>query len=261
MKTFEKCILPLSVLVLMACSQSVTLKVPFKSTDNVSSGTAVVLEGQKIGKVVAVKNSDAGNQVHLVLNPEAIKQLRSNAAAMVVESETDRHVELFNSATGELGVKDGDELLAIDSGLQLALWQAGEVIDATNSTTDELVGSLNDYLTSDQWQQRKQDMNKDFEDLKQTTEEGLATIGKELTDLLGNLDLESKDTGKVLAEGVGKIARELENKLKELNDKGKLGFADKLKDFLVELDAAMTKKQGTQSGDQKSDHTKPEKPI
>ena len=261
MKRITNWFLPIAVLILISCSQVVTLKVPFKSVDDIKSGTAVIYKGEKIGKVVAVKRRDTGNEVHLALKFDAITELHSSAAAMVVQGKAGKHVELFNSVTGEAGVKDGDELLAIDSGLQLGLWQAGEVIDAINSNTDDLVGSLNEYLESEQWHQRKKEMNKDIENLMQTTEEGLTTIGKELTGLLGKLDLESKDTGKMLVEGVANIAREMESKLKELNEQGKLGFAEKLKEFLAELDIAMSKKKTEQSDDQKSDRVEPEKPI
>ncbi|MDH3640380.1 MAG: MlaD family protein [Gammaproteobacteria bacterium] len=219
---------------LAACQSNLRVDVPFEDALGLHSGDAVYLEQKVVGRVESMTRGDNGVIVTLLLDPKQISELRSGAAAMIMHDDGKRYVQLFNSVTGD-PLAGGLTLLGLNSAIEYLAWVAGDAIDRTNESLTLAAQSLHEYLESEAWQQRKQEMERDLSRLG----ESLRELGEQAQQDFGELTEELEKESERAAEHYQTLADELAKAIVELNRRGQGQLADSLHRLLRELDSML----------------------
>ncbi|MDH3279980.1 MAG: MlaD family protein, partial [Gammaproteobacteria bacterium] len=176
---------------LAACQSSLRTNVAFEDGLGLKSGDAVRLDQHAVGQVESVVEADDGVVVTLVLTTQQVSQLRSGAAAMIMHEEGTRYVQLFNALTGD-PIADGQTLLGLNSAIEYLAWVAGDAIDRTNASLTLAAQSLNEYLESEEWQNRKREMESDLGRLSESLHELGARAQRDFSELTEQIEKESE---------------------------------------------------------------------
>lgn len=234
-------ILSLLVLFVVACSEGVGVIVEFSSDQGLKAGDAVYLGDVRVGEVDGVDRTGDGVRVMLRLEPKLIAELRQTAAAMVTIRDDKQVVTLYNSARGE-PVATGAQLVGLDSGLELAIWQAGGWMDQTQRTLETTLGAFEDYFNSDQWRQQKEQMREGIESLDQATREAMDEAYDELDRLLREFEQQAEQAQGRAQEQYEALAEQLMQQLETLAEQGQVGLAQ-LEELLQELNRALERER------------------
>lgn len=247
MKYFKLLMIISLVTGIYACSQQTDLSVSFDTPQKLSEGAKVYLDGQAVGEVSKISNTNEAMVVTLDLEPESIKHLRSGSAAIVNSKNGEQIVEIYNYRSGKEVLKAGDQLIGLNNLLEYAAWQAGEAIDAGKQSAESALGSVSEYFNSDEWQQQKQKMNDQMaklqQDLGQAFEESRQAIDQLLQDLEAGSDQAREETKKSYEE----LSAQLKTEIERLRKQGKEQLIDPLKQLLDELSRAMEENQDSKS--------------
>ncbi len=228
---------------LAACSRSLDVVVSFTAVPGLHEGDAVMLDGEQIGKVAKLETIDQRTKAVLALDPDKAISLRSNAAAMVVTQDSTHVVEIYNSTTGANPLDSGHELLAIDSSLELLAWRAGETLDQTNKQVGEAIGSLQEYFSSPEWEQQKQELQEDLAGLEQALGRSSDQARRELESLLGSLESKSKETAKQLDQQYQALKDDLSELGRDLARQGQENLLPALEKILSTVREALEQYQ------------------
>ncbi len=228
---------------LAGCSRSLDVVVSFGAAPGLEKGDAVMLGGEQIGKVAKLEHIDQQTNAVLALDPDKSISLRSNAAAMVVAQDSAHVVEIYNSTTGSSPLDSGHELLAIDSGLELLAWRAGETLDQTNKQVGDALNSLQEYFSSPEWEQQKKELQEDLAGLEQAVGRSSDQARRELESLLGSLDKKSKETAAQLDQQYQALRDDLSVLGQELARQGQENLLPALQKILSTVREALEQYQ------------------
>lgn len=239
-------IVGLLVMGLAACSRSLDVVVSFAAVPGLQRGDAVMLDGEQIGKVSRLEQFDQQTKAVLALDPDKASSLRSNAAAMVVAQDSTHVVEIYNSTTGSSPLAAGNELLAIDSSLELLAWRTGEALDQTNKQLGAALSSLQEYFSSSEWERQKQALQEDLAGLEQAAGRSTDQARRELEALLGSLQDKSMETAKQLDQRYQALTDDLSELGKDLARQGQEHLLPALEEILSTVHDAIEQYQHQQ---------------
>ncbi len=200
---------------LMACARTLDVVVMFPVATKLSEGDPVMLAGAQVGTVDRIEPAAERIRVVLALDPRGAATLTSNAAAVVVG----RTVELHN-ALGGRPLAAGDELLAIDSTLELMAWRAGNAIDRTNKRIAAAVSALNEYFTGPDWARQKRRIHEGLADLEQSLDGISDEFKRDLNSLLEDLEIEAERHSEHLARRYEALIDRLAQLERDLTERG-----------------------------------------
>lgn len=220
-----------------ACQSTLHVDVRFEDGLGLRGGEAVRLDQTKVGRVDAVTGDADGVVVSLALASQQVAELRSGAAAMIIQEEGKRYVQLFNSGTGGR-VTGGETLLGLNSAIEYLAWTASDAIDRTHAGLSIAAQTLHEYLASDEWQQRKQEMEQDLSRLGESLRELGESAERDFEELTRQLEKESERA----AEHYQALASELAKAIAELNRRGQEELAESLDRLLQELDGLLKRR-------------------
>lgn len=226
----------ISVLLLgiSGCQSNVRVEVPFRDAAGLTSDASVYLEQTEVGRVEAITEVPSGVRVTLGLTAEGAKSIRANAAAMIMHRDGERYVQIFNSGTGD-PIGSGQTLNGLDTAVDYLAWQAGDAVDRTGAGLAAAANSLHEYLESDAWKNRKQEMQQELERLDRSFDELGEQAQRDFQDFAEQLERESEQA----MERYEALSEELQQAIIELNRRGQKELAESLRLLLDDLKALL----------------------
>jgi hypothetical protein len=208
----------LIALLFTACGGSdFTVNSTFSNTKDIQEGAVVYFENQAIGQVIDAKAGHAGVTVTVKLDKQAIKKIGSRAAIVSNRMKQDAPLEIYNRTPVEGDrLQDGQSIKGFDSIFQLGVWMVGDSIKLGSSRASEYLESFQGYLQSDQFDQDKQAVHKQFNTAKGVAQDAIRKVEEDLSQAAD----EFANSEHVTAEVVAGLGEELAPLVKELASNG-----------------------------------------
>lgn len=234
-------------LVLVACSDQMSVSVTFEQAGPLEAGTPVYFNDVQIGEVAGATITGDLMEAELALDPELAAGLKSGSAAMVGRHEGERAVLLYNYRPGKESLQEGGELIGLDDSLELAAWRTGEALDAGRQSVEEMSRSVTGYFESEEWRQRKEQMNQRMEELRQSLDQSYEQTNEAYQEFLKNLESESQAAREKTRESYEKLTGQLREEMARLKKQGNEKLVEPLIKLLEDLSRAMEKKPEQES--------------
>ena len=168
---------------LAACGGNSTQVIAkFENTQDIKDGAVVYHDGKKIGSVSDVSIKDAGSIIEISLKPSAANKLAAKSAVVVNRLKKGAPLELYSRVIvdGEK-MQSGQEIEGLDSMFQLGAWMVGDVIQTGSDSLSKYVGSIQQYLNSQEFEQRKTQLQKEITDITESAAEAVKSVEQEVS--------------------------------------------------------------------------------
>ncbi|MFZ0488588.1 MAG: MlaD family protein [Arenicellales bacterium] len=232
---------------LSACARELHVSATFNNSSGLATGVPVYLDDAKVGEISGLTRTGATVRARLALDPDLVAALRSGSAALLTTRGGHTVIELYNYRPGGDPLKDDAVLVGLNNSLEYAAWQAGESIDTGTKSMNDLAKTVHDYFQSDEWEQKKNEMNRQFDDLKQQLGRSYDDTNKAYQKFLGDLESQSEEARKQARESYAQLARRLKEQIEHLKQQGNEKLVEPLQRLLDELSRAMAKKPDRES--------------
>ena len=204
------------------------VQVEYSAPVSVRAGDPVRLGEAVVGRVGRV----AGATLTLALDRAAAGRLREGAAALVRGPSSDRYVALYNPVGQSPPIASGARLTPLDSGLDYAAWTAAQALG-------DVVASVVGYFDTAQWRQAEARLREQLTRLRETSEAGLRELGARTEAWLQRLREAPAAALERNRADYDRLARELAERMAELEAQGRQGLAQALQALSRELAAVM----------------------
>lgn len=232
---------------LTACGREITLSAVFDTPAGLDAGSAVYLGDAQVGEVARLTVAGGETRAEVSLDPDLTGALRSGSAALLARRDGRTVIELYNYRPGNEPLKDGGELVGLNSSLEFAAWQAGEALDTGRQTMDEMSRSVTEYFESDAWQRQKENMNRQMEALSEELGRAYDRTDRAYRDFLADLENESEGARERARESYAELARRLREQITRLREEGNESIVAPLQRLLEDLSRAMERQPEQES--------------
>ena len=241
MKTANRLLAAVLVLLLTACGEELSVSVTFEQAGPLKTGTPVYFNDVRIGEVAGSTISGDLMQADLSLDPDLAAGLNSGSAALLGEHDGERALLLYNYRPGEEPLRSGGALIGLDDSMELAAWRAGEALDTGRQSVEEMSRSVREYFESEEWNQRKERLNQRMEDLKSELGQSYEETNQAYREFLENLESESRTSRERARESYRRLAEQLREEMAQLKEQGDEKLVQPLLELLEDLSRAMEK--------------------
>ena len=219
------------LLVLAGCSRETQVSVNFTQPQAVKTGDPVQFNGQVIGDVSGIDDTESGVLLRLDLDPQKLDGLDEGSVAMVI-SQPVRRVELYSTGTGQ-ALQSGARIRGMNNALELASWTAGHAMEAIQEMLNTAARELNTMVQSQDWEALARQFNETVSNLGDQSNEALGQIGTELEKFIKNLQAQSTET----LDQADRLSEQLNEQIQQFQQQGSLELARMLQEILDSLNA------------------------
>jgi len=221
------------VLCLFACSGSdVEVTAQFENTQDIKKGATVYYEGAEIGHVSGVSLKGDGSIISLDVKASAVKHLAEKSAIVVNRLKKGAPLELYSRVIvdGEK-LQAGQEIEGLDSMFQLGAWMVGDVIQTGSDSLSKYVGSFQQYLNSQEFEQRKTQLQKEITDITESAAGAVKSVEQEMSAAIDEFSINEEQ----MAETIEQLGEEL---LPVVNDiaRSSTELANQLEQFISNIE-------------------------
>lgn len=232
---------------LSACGRELHVSATFENSARLAAGVPVYLDDAKVGEISGLTRTGATVRAKMTLDPGQVAALRSGSAALLTSRDGHTVIELYNYRPGGETLQEGAVLVGLNSSLEYAAWQAGESFDTGTQTMSNMARSVQNYFQSDEWRQKKENMNRELENLKQQLGQSYDDTNKAYQEFLEDLESQSKEARERARESYAEVTRRLKAQIDRLKQQGNEKVVEPLQRLLDDLSRAMEKKPDQES--------------
>jgi ABC-type transporter Mla subunit MlaD len=203
---------------LNACSDSgFKVTTEFASSKGLEIGEPVMYEGQQVGVVTDFEEGLNSAKVEIALNPDKVDMFHTKSVVIVNALEVGTPVEIYNRTTADpVPLKEGQELQGLDSMFELGAWMVGDVIQLGSGTLSDLFESFTGYLEGDQFDEDKQQVQKQLSDAALAAKQAVSGVEVDLNQAIEDL----KTSESKMSTAIDQMGEELSPTVRELSESG-----------------------------------------
>lgn len=235
------------LMLLVACGRGMPLSATFAAPTGLEAGAPVYLADAQVGEVTRLTNAGNVTEADISVDPDLRGALRKGSAALLAHRNGRTVIELYNYRAGDEALEDGGELVGLNGPLELAAWQAGEALEAGRRSMNAISGTITDYFESEAWQQHKERMNRQMEDLEGELGRTYEEMDESYRALIKDLESRSEAARERAKETYVELARRLREEITRLEKEGRERLVEPLRRLLEDLSRAMEKQPEQES--------------
>ena len=237
----------LLAVLLSACSRDISVSVTFEGAGPLKTGAPVYFNDVQIGEVADSTITGDLMKADLSLDPELAAGLKSGSAALLGARDGQPVVTLYNYRPGREPLQSGGELIGLNDPLELAAWRTGEALDTGSQSMEEVTRSMTEYFESEEWQQRKEEMNRRMEALQSELGRTYEETNRAYNEFLEDLESQSEAARERAQESYSRLTERLRQDIARLKEQGNEELVEPLMRLLEDLSRAMEKKPEQES--------------
>jgi polyhydroxyalkanoate synthesis regulator phasin len=222
--------------------ETLNVGVEFVGTRPIESGAAITINGLVIGRVAKVEHRQDQTRLTLALDRDKAGVVQSNGAAGI--DPVNHHIVIYNGETKSGAVVDGASLIALNSPLDEAAWQAGRALSVMQDSMRRFSTAMQGYFESEEWRQSKSRVEDDLRQFGEQSRQAAETVRDDVEAMLRNLESQSRQTTDEARRQLNALQETLQRLAQE--NSGEINSAiTKLLDSLQSaLDKATRQQQG-----------------
>ena len=202
------------VALISACSDDrIEIVSQFANTQDINQGSAVYLDDKVIGEVLQTRKQNAGSRVVLAIDQAAAQTLSNESVVVVNRLKQGAPLEIYNRYENpNITLKDGEEIIGLDSMLQLSAWMVNGAIQLGSDSLASYWQSFQDYMNNGKFQNDKQRVGKQINVATQATQQVIQQAEQEVSTAmreLANSEKQMVAAIKQMGEELSPIAKQL----------------------------------------------------